>query len=196
MIRPLRPLNTQKTFKQTKKAANLKISKEAKAAIKEFHTDEVPDFKLNIISSKELSVGEHYFPCPPKKEVEKQKFDKVHLKIKQKRLLNDWRRNKFNLIHKIQIKEPKLDLSKKPTRKNSPKRSRSRSKSPKRMKESYLYKAQTSPQKVKRISNGINKAIFPKKMEILSSKAVEKQLLTTQMFDNDLKESSLVSKNE
>ena len=131
MIKPLVPLETYKTFKPTVKNKNLKISKEARAALNDFHSDEVPDFKLNIISNKELSIGDHYIPCPGKKEVEKQKFDKIHLKLKHQRLLNDWRRNRFNLIHKIKVKESKQDPTKKLSRKNSPsvKRSKSRSKS-------------------------------------------------------------------
>lgn len=103
---------------------NTKLSHHYKQEIADFHADDVPEFKLNVIVNKNLQLDQHVWPTPPKTEVVKHCFDKVHQRIKQKRLENDWKNNRFHLIPKIQDCGASIE--------KMPKTNKKKSKSPQR----------------------------------------------------------------
>lgn len=128
-LAPLKPFCTQKTYKPSKRTTTImktKLGLDSKQEIADFHADDVPEFKLNVIVNKNLQLDEHGWPTPPKTEVVKHCFDKVHHRIKQKRLENDWKHNRFHLIPKIEKVQERGASTEKP------KTGRSKSKSPHR----------------------------------------------------------------
>ena len=71
-----------------------------------FHKNDIPDYKLKLIKGSHFHVGKYTVPLPKEKE-DKHKFDKVFRNIRQERLEQNWRNNRFLIIPQIKVDKTK-----------------------------------------------------------------------------------------